>query len=465
MKHAIGRFVWGLALLCLSVTACTTSEQEVPPTSRPEHQEETNWPQFRGPHASGVAEGYPTPVHWDVEKGTNILWKTPIPGLAHSSPIIWGDRIFLTTAVRKDEGEAVLRVGRYGSVRSVQDQSPHEFQVLCLDRISGRVLWTRTAWEGVPKIKRHPKGSYAASTPATDGKHVVAFFGTEGLYVYDFSGELLWKKDFGVLDSGFFRSRSAQWGFASSPVIHEGRIYVQCDVQENSFVAALEVASGNVVWRTPRNEVPTWSTPTVDVSNRRRQLILNGYKHIGGYDLDTGEELWKLEGGGDIPVPTPVVSKGTVFITSAHGRMSPILAISTAATGEVTMDAEECQHMLWSYRRGGNYMQTPVVYGEELYCCRDGGQLSCIDAKTGERHYRKRLGDGASGFTASGVAADGKLYFASEEGEVQVIQADTEFQLLAQNSLGETCMASPAICAGTLFFRTRSHLLAIARTE
>ena len=421
---------------------------------------ETNWPSFRGPNASGVAEGYSTPVSWNIETGENVAWRTPIPGLSHASPIIWGDRIFLTTAVK--EGEAELKVGLYGNIESVEDDSPHELQLLCLDKRSGEILWTETVWQGVPAIKRHPKSSHAVSTPATDGEHVVAFFGSEGLYCYTVDGELLWKKDFGVLDSGFYRVPSAQWGFGSSPVIHDGRVFVQCDVQENSFVAALDIQTGEELWRTPRDEVPTWGSPTVDVQGGRNQVIVNGYKHIGGYDLDTGRPLWSLEGGGDIPVPTPIVAHDMIFITNAHGRMAPILAISANVSGELSMDADAHEAMVWSEERGGNYLQTPLVYGEMLYCCRNNGVVTCFEARTGEMLYRKRLGGGSTGFSASGVAADGKLYFTSEVGEVYVVDPEDSCKTLSINDLGEICMATPAISAGALYFRTRSHLLAVS---
>ena len=422
----------------------------------------TNWPSFRGPSARGVADGFELPVTWDVEKGENIAWKTPIPGLAHSSPIVWGDRVFAMTAV-KDE-EALLKVGLYGTIESVEDDSEHEFQVLCLDRTSGEVLWTETAWSGVPAIKRHPKSSHAASTPATDGTHVVAFFGSEGLYCYDFDGGLLWKKDFGVLDSGYYVDVDAQWGFASSPVIYGDHVFVQCDVQENSFVAAFELATGKEVWRTSRDEIPGWSTPAVQVGETRSQLILNGYKHIGGYDLATGEELWKTGGGagGDIPVPTPILSGDLVIITNAHGRAAPILAISTDAVGEFSLDSAS-EHLVWSQQlRRGCYMQTPLVYDGFLFCCRDNGALQCLDVRTGEVRYLGRVGGGRTGFSASPVAGDGKLYLTSELGEVHVVASGPEFKVLAVNDMGETCMASPAISAGTLFFRTRDHLVAVA---
>lgn len=435
--------------LALALAATTTTAQQIT---------DADWPQFRGRFARGIGSGSP-PTEWDMVTGKNIKWMTPIPGLAHSSPVFVGDRIFLTTAIR--DGESELTVGLYGSVAPVENEGAHMFDVLCLDKASGEILWTKTAWEGVPAIKRHPKGSHAASTPATDGEHVVAFFGSEGLYCYDKEGELKWKKDFGVLDSGWLDSKKAQWGFASSPVIHEGRVYVQADVQDQSFVACFDVATGKEIWRTDRDEVPTWGTPTIDISPKRRQLILNGYQHLGGYDLDTGKELWKVsQRGGDIPVPTAVVAHDMAFLCNAHGRMAPILAISTAAEGEFPIDAEASEHMVWSMPRWGNYMQTPLILGDELYMCHDMGILRCFDAHTGELHYKKRLETGV-GFTASGVAADGKLYFVGEPGVIFVVAAGPEYKRLAINEMGETCMATPAISQDTLFFRTRHHLVAV----
>ncbi|HEX6883781.1 MAG TPA: PQQ-binding-like beta-propeller repeat protein [Planctomycetota bacterium] len=421
--------------------------------------DEGHWPQFRGPRASGLGKGA-TVSEWDLATRKNVRWRVPLPGLSLSSPVVWGDRIYLTNAVRK-AGEAELRVGLYGSIEPVADEGEHLFQVLCLDRADGKVLWTETAFEGTPKFPRHPKGSYAASTPATDGQHVVAFFGTEGLFCYDAAGKLLWSKHFGDLDAGFYMVPSASWGFSASPVIHEGVVYVQCDVQKDSFVAALSLADGKELWRTPRAEVPTFGPPTVDVRAERKQLICNGWKHIGGYDLATGKELWKLEGGGDIPVPAPVVGDGLVYITNAHGRVAPVLAIDVLAEGTLKLTPDESPHMRWSDLRRGAYMQTPLVLGEFLYVCKDNGVLTCFDAAGGEIVYEERLGDGVSGFTSSAVAADGKLYYASEEGVVYVVAEGFEFELLARNELGEECMATPAIAEGTLYYRTRGHMTAL----
>jgi outer membrane protein assembly factor BamB len=425
-----------------------------------------NWPGFRGAQASGVAEGHPTAVSWSVETGQNIRWKTPIPGLAHSSPIVWGDSVYLSTAVGAEAG-ALLKVGLYGDIASVPTEPVHRWVLYRIDKKTGKVLWERTAHEGVPRQERHPKATHANTTPATDGEKIVVFFGSEGLYCYDLEGNLVWKKDLGLLDAGFFRVPEAKWGFASSPVIHEGVVYVQCDVLNDSFLAAFELASGKELWRTPRQDVPTWATPTVHRKGDRTWLFVNGWKHIGGYDARTGKEIWKLEGGGDIPVPAPVVAHDLVFITNAHGARSPIYAIRVDAQGDISLAEGESsnRHVKWSVPRGGAYMQTPIVYGEYLYSCRDNGVLSCYRARTGERLYQERLGGGGRGFTASPVAADGKLYFTSEEGDVYVLRAGPEFELLATNTLDEVTMATPAVSEGTLYFRTRGHLLAVGTGE
>lgn len=425
-----------------------------------------NWPQFRGPNASGVADEIPLPSKWDVAKNENILWKTPTPGLGFSSPVIWGDQVFLTTSVPEGEKPASLKVGLYGDITPVADDTPQSFRLLCLDRVSGKILWETESWRGVPKIKRHMKASHANCSPATDGKHIVAFFGSEGLYCYSMSGELLWKQDLGVLDSGYYVVPEAQWGFASSPVIHGDKVLLQCDVQKDLFVAALNLKDGSIAWKTSRDEVPTWSTPTVHEAKGRMQMIVNGYKRIAGYDLKDGKELWWMKGGGDIPVPTPIIGHDLIYITNAHGALAPIYAIRPTADGDISLGGDETSnsHIAWAHLRTGNYMQTPIVYGDHLYACRDSGILAVYDARTGEKKYRERLEDGV-GFTASPVAGDGKVYFTSEEGDVYVVKAGSAYALLGKNSLGEISMATPAISRGSIYFRTRGHLIAVGERK
>ncbi len=421
-----------------------------------------NWPRFRGPHARGVAEGYPTPASWSVESGEGVLWRTSIPGLAHSSPVVWGDSVFVTSAVN-EKGGSLLKVGLYGSIDPVPDEGPHRFVVYRIDKRTGKILWERVAFEGTPRRPRHPKATLANSSPATDGEKVVAFFGSEGLYCYDLQGKLLWKKDLGPLDAAFFKAPDAQWGFASSPVIHDGVVYIQCDVLNDPFLAAFDLKTGEQIWRTKRDDVPTWSTPTIHSTGERTLLLVNGWKHAGGYDAATGKEVWRLSGGGDIPVPGPVVAHDLVFITNAHGSDAPIYAVRLDAEGDISLGDDETsnQHVSWSIPRGGAYMQTPLVYGDLLYNCRDNGVLSVYDAKTGDRKYQQRLGRGGGGFTASPVAADGKVYFTSEEGDVYVVKAGPNYELLATNALDEVTMASPAISEGTIYFRTRTHLVSV----
>jgi len=425
-----------------------------------------NWPSFRGPSALGVVEGYRTAVEWDVGQSNNVLWKTRIPGLGHSCPIVWEDRIFVMTAA-KDQGESSLKVGMYGDVKSVTEKDLFSWHVTCIDRKTGGILWDRQAYKGKPKVKRHPKSSHANATPCTNGECVVAFFGSEGLYCYDMDGKLLWKKDLGVLDWGFFRSPAAQWGGGCSPVIHNRMVILQCDVQKDSFIAAFNVKDGTPLWKTPRDDVPTWGTPTVYTAQENSQIIVNGYRHIGGYDIETGVEIWKLKGGGDIPVPTPIVAEDLIYITNAHGRMSPIYAVRVSARGDISLDENETgnEHIAWSYARGGNYMPTPIVYDGCLYLGSDRGALSCYEPKTGTLLYQEKLNPRGAAFSASPVASDGKIYFTSEPGDVYVVQAGPEFKLLGVNAMGEICMATPAVSQGTLFFRTRQHLVAIGAKD
>ncbi len=426
-------------------------------------QNGVDWPSFRGINASGIAEGVSTPTTWDVVQSKNVKWKIEVPGLAHASPVIWGDRIFATTAISGKEN-AELKVGLYGNIDAVDDPSVHQWKVYCFDKNNGKVLWEKTSHKGVPIIKRHTKATHANSTPATNGKYVIALFGSEGLFCYDMDGNQRWKVDLGVLDAGFFRVPEAQWEFGSSPIIYENMVIVQCDIQKNSFIAAFDIETGEQIWRTSRDEVPTWSTPAIYSNEQQTQVIVNGFKHIGSYDAKTGKELWRMSGGGDIPVPTPVLGNGLVYITNAHGSMSPMYAVRLTANGDISLKSKETtnDYISWSYAKGGAYMQTPLVYGEYLYSCRDNGVLTCYNAQTGEKLYQERLSGGRTGFTASPVAADGKIYFSSEVGDIFVIQAGPEFKQLAENPMGEICMATPAISEGVLYFRARYSLVAIS---
>lgn len=419
-----------------------------------------HWPQYRGPNASGVDDSRPAPIAWEVGSGENILWKTPIPGLAHASPIVWGDRIYVATAVAP--GNAALRVGLYGDIESVTERDPHQWRLLALERDTGRIVWNVQAHEGVPKSKRHPKASPCNSTPATDGRHIVALLGSEGLYCFNPDGSLAWTKDLGPMDSGYFQVPSAQWGFASSPVLHDGRVLVLCDVQTNSFLAAFDVRDGRELWRTPRHDVPTWGTPTVVAGAGRVQIVVNGWHETAGYDFATGRRRWWLAGGGDIPVPTPIVAHDLLVLSSAHGKLRPMRAIRPDAAGDITPSepGQTNAAIAWVHPRQGNYMQTPICVGDWVWGCADTGVLTCFDARTGEIRYSERLASG-QGYTASPVSDGRNLFFTSETGNVFVVPATPEFGVLRLNPLGETCLATPAIADGALYFRTRHHLIAI----
>jgi outer membrane protein assembly factor BamB len=446
-----------LSAVATTLTMCALSVLSAD-TARPG----IDWPSFRGLGARGVSEGPPAPTTWDVPANKNVKWRVPVPGLGHSSPIVWGSQVCTASAVSGQPNPA-LKVGLYGDITSVVDTTAHRWLVVCFDKTTGKQLWEKTAHTGVPKVKRHFKSTHASSTLATDGRYILAFFGSEGLFAYDMKGNEVWKHDFGLLDSGFYMVPDAQWGFGSSPIIHNDRVIVQVDVQKGSFVAALDLATGRELWRTPRNDVPTWSTPAVVVENGRAQVVVNGWKHIGGYDVANGRELWRMTGGGDIPVPTPIVAHGLIFITNAHGKMAPIYAVKTTATGDISLKEGETSNpnIAWSYARDGGYMQTPIVYDDLLYVCRDNGVLSVFDARTGVRQYQGRLADGKTGFSASPVASNGRIYFTSEEGDVYVIKAGPTFEQLAVNPLGEVAMATPAISEGIMFFRTRGQLIAV----
>jgi outer membrane protein assembly factor BamB len=419
-----------------------------------------NWPQFRGPNATGIAEGPNRPVKWDTSTSLNVRWKTPIPGLSHSSPVVWGDKVFVTTAVNSVKDET--RYGLFGDVEPVKNDPQHAWKVIAIDKSTGKILWERTAYEGIPKVKRHPKSSHASSTPVTDGKTLIVNFGSEGLYAYDFNGKLLWKQDLGVLDAGWFYDVDYQWEYGSSPIIYKNLVIVQADIQKNSFIAAYDIKTGKQVWKTPREELSSWGTPTVYEGKDRAELITNGTKAIRGYDPLTGKELWRLGPMSEITTPTPFVGQDLIFVTSGYPPVQPIYAIRPGANGDISLkDGKESNEFIaWSKQRGGPYMPTPIVYGELLYTCSNQGVLTAYNAKTGERVYQERLGGTGGAFTASPVASDGKIYLSSEDGDVFVVKAGPKYELLSKNPVGEVMMATPAIADGLVIVRTISNLYA-----
>jgi outer membrane protein assembly factor BamB len=421
-----------------------------------------NWPSFRGPKASGVAEGHPLATSWDAAGGKGIRWKAPIPGLALSSPIVWADTVFVTTAVSSNPS-APFRHGLYGDVEPSTDVSRHSWRVYAIDKKTGRIKWERVAHEGVPKTKRHPKSSQASCTPVTDGRVVVAYFGSEGLFAYDMEGRPLWTRDLGVVDAGWFYDPDYAWGAASSPIIYKDLVIVQVDRQEDSFVAAYRLKDGQPAWRTSRDEIPSWGTPTVYEGPPRDELVTHGTKFIRAYDPLTGNELWRLGPNSEVTAPTPIVAHGMIIITNGYRGIQPIYAVKPGGSGDLTLsaDASSGPFMAWSSKRGGPYTPTPVVYGEYLYTLGNSGILAAYVARTGERVYQERVAGKGGAFSASPVAGDGKLYLSGEDGDVFVFSTGPKPELLATNPMGEVLMATPAISDGLLLVRGLKHLFAI----
>ena len=421
-----------------------------------------SWPSFRGLHASGVAEGQQLPDRWDGATGQNVLWRTAIPGLAHSSPIVWGDTIFVTTAIsnRKD---ATFKPGLYGDGDASDDRSVHKWVIYAFDKHSGRLRWERVAREGVPRNKRHIKSTYASATPVTDGRIVVAWFGSEGVYAFDLDGTPLWQVDLGRLDMGAYDIPTYEWGPASSPIIWNGLVILQCDTQTDSFVLALDVATGETVWKTSRDELPSWGTPTVAITPAGSELVTNGSNFIRGYDARSGRELWRLAGSSKITAPTPILAEDLIVVASGRAPERPIFAVKPGSRGDLTLggDKTSSDAVAWSRTGRGSYMPTPLAYRSLLYVLANNGVFDVYDVKTGREIYRQRLPLVGSGFSASPVAADGKIYLSNEDGDMLVVRAGSTFQHVATNSIGELLMATPALSDGVMYVRGQSTLFAI----
>jgi outer membrane protein assembly factor BamB len=372
----------------------------------------------------------------------------------------------VTTAISSDPNSK-LRWGLYGDVEPSSDVSKHTWKIYALDRKSGKILWERVAHEGVPRTKRHPKSTQATATPVTDGKRVVAIFGSEGMFAYDMDGKQLWKVDLGPLTSGWFFDPDYEWGHGSSPIIYRNSVIVQVDIAKNSFVAAYDLATGKQLWRTPRAEISSWGTPTIVESKARTELVTNGTKAIRGYDPATGKELWTFNGNNsEITTPTPIHAHGLIFVANGYPPVQPIYAFKVGATGDISLKPgeESNESMAWGKKRGGPYQPTPIVYGDQLYVIGNSGIFAAYDAKTGERLYQERLSKTGSAHSASPVAADGKIYVPSEDGDVFVVKAGPKFELLGTNPVGEVLMATPAITPGMMVIRGQSHVFGIAES-
>jgi len=405
-----------------------------------------NWPQWRGPGSNGVSAEKNIPLEWSPEK--NVVWKTPIPGRGRSSPVVWGDRIFLTTDVEggKVEGNQPPKHSLGGTPFRHPDSMGadvrHKLILLCLDRKTGKVLWQQTANEGVVYDERHKAGSYAAPTPVTDGRAVYAYFGAEGLYAYDLAGKFLWKYDPGKI-------QTVGMGPGSSPVLAGELLILQCDSSDQkSKIVALNRKNGELVWKTDRATDATWSTPML-VGN---EIVTTANDVVISYDPKTGKERWRGPGVKGNAVPSPVSGNGIVVVSAGYPDK---YAWAFRAGGD--------GKPLWEYAKGTAYVPSPIFYGDFVYLVTDKGLITCLDATTGAVKYEgKRPGPGGQ-FAGSPVAYDGKILLTNEDGETHVIQSGPEFAVLRTNSVGEPVLASPAIANGMIFIRGKDHLFAISQ--
>jgi outer membrane protein assembly factor BamB len=410
----------------------------------------SGWMQWRGPLNTGMAVG-DAPLRWSDTDG--IVWKVPVPGRRHSTPVIAGNRLFLTTAVPTGRASAPTGRGRGGG-GNADAGLEHRFEVLAIDRASGRTVWQRTATTATPHEGYHSSyGSFASNSPVTDGKRIYAFFGSRGLFVYSLDGDLLWQKDFGVklrMDNG--------WGEGTAPTLHDNRLLLHFDHLDGGFLTALDVETGRELWRVPRTERYNWAAPFVAIHGGRRQIVVNG-EITRAYDFDTGALIWEAAGLGENSVPQMVQHRDLVFAMSGH-TIKLLMAIRLGRTGVLTgTDA-----IAWSTARGVSYTPSPLLHDGRLYVVSDAGLVSCFDAITGRPLFEQRRLPKPYGFKASPVGANGKLYLATEEGDVVVLGLTDRFEVLATNTLADqSFIASPLVADGSIFLRSRSHLFRIGR--
>ena len=415
------------------------------------------WPQFRGPGSLGTSEGTGLPDRWSCTD--NVVWKTPIPGRGWSSPIVWHDRIFVTSAVREGGEPEAVKKGLYLFGERPAPKETHRWMLYCIDWGTGKILWERVAAQGVPRHGRHLKNSFASETPVTDGQRVYAYFGGQGLFCYDFQGTLLWSRSLGD-----YAMRSG-WGTAASPALHQDRVYLVNDNEEQSFLIALDARTGETVWRVERNEKSNWATPLIWQNAVRTEIVTSGSGRVRSYGLD-GTLLWELGGMSSITIPTPLAAYGLVFVGSGFvlDMRRPLVAIRPGASGDISLKPEEAanQFVAWCQRQAAPYNPSPLVYGDHLYVLYDRGYLACFEARTGKPVYqRTRLAAKSAAFTASPWAYEGKVFCLSEDGDTFVVQAGPEFKLLGVNTVDELCLATPAIARRSLILRTASALYRI----
>lgn len=415
----------------------------------------SNWPQWRGPESQGISTETNLPTEWSSTK--NIQWKTPVPGRGHSSPIVWEKRIFLTTSI---EGPAVEPKPYKHMMGKEEFKHPdwagsdhsYTFKVLCFDSETGKMVWEKTAYDGPVFDHRHKKNTYASPTPTTDGKYVYAYFGSEGLYCYDFAGKLVWKTSLGGIPQ-------LGMGAGTSPVLYENLIILQCDVEggEGSYITALDKKTGKPVWKTERKNRASWATPILVKTAKRTELIASGAESVIAYDPATGKELWRYKGVDGHAIPNPVSNREMVFVSAGFPAKKAI-ALKLGASG----DLANTPNVVWEYAKGTAYVPSPILYQDYLYLMTDRGILTCLDAKTGAVKYEGGRIPVPATFTASPVAFEGKILLTSEDGDTYVLKAGPTHEVIQTNSLGEPVYASPAIANGKIYIRGDKHLYCIS---
>jgi len=428
--------------------------------------DQAHWPQWRGPFFNGMARG-DAPTTWSDT--SNIKWKVDIPGRGYSTPVIWGDKIFITTATPTGKPAAVpsapassqpaapeQRRGR-GPGGEAAPQVEHKFEVLCLDRKTGKVLWQKTAKIAVPHEGFHRAyGSFASNSPVTDGKYVYASFGSRGVYSYDFNGKLIWEKDLGVQ----MRMRNG-FGEGAAPLLSGDRLFLLFDQEADSFIVALDKRTGKELWRSARDERSSWSTPYWIEHAGRKQVVVTGATKVRSYDPESGKVLWESAGLGANTIPAPVVQNDVVFVMSGF-RDPRLMAIKLGKEGDLTGS----DSILWSQTRGLSYTASPVLHENKLYVVTDNGLISVFNATTGEPHYSQVRLPKAANLKASPVGANGKLYVATEDGDVIVIKMGDKFEVIATNTLADQVFIStPVIAGGDLFLRGQNHLFCISQAK
>lgn len=418
---------------------------------------QSNWPQWRGVGGQGISSETNLPTEWSDTK--NLRWKATIPGRGHSSPIVWGSRVFLTTSIEGaviPGAEAVRHVHKgqeYRHPDSVGGDRAYTLKLLCLDLSSGKLLWEKTVYEGRVYDDRHRKNTYASSTPVTEGKYVFLSFEAEGLYCYDFEGKRIWKSSLGKIAKGGM-------GHGTSPVLYGDLLILQCDQEygEGSFIAAVDKKTGKEVWRTARDQRRSWATPLLISIGDRTELVTSGPDRIISYDPKTGKELWRAPGVESNPIPSPVAGKDMVFV-AAGSSAKRVLAIRLGGSGDLT----DSPNVVWRYDKGAAYVPSPLFYNDYLYLMTDAGAITCLEAVSGKVIYQARMPVAAQ-FTASPIGFDGKIMLVSEDGDSFILKAGPEPQVLNANQLGEPVYASPAIANGNILIRGDKNLYCISNT-